>query len=100
MKKRKTFKLSDTAISFVSKYALKELNINSKIDEKIADEIFIFAENCELNLIDENGSDKDYDYPEKERDILGDLYVSEVSGYYSKNIDIDLDELNKKLKLK
>lgn len=100
MKKRKTFKLSDTAISFVSKYALKELNINSKIDEKIADEIFIFAENCELNLIDENGSDKDYDYPEKKRDILGDLYVSEVSGYYSKNIDIDLDELNKKLKLK
>ena len=85
---------------FISQYALKELNINSKIDEKNIDEILIFAENCELNLIDENGNDKDYDYPEKERDILGDLYVSEVSGYYSKNIDIDLDDLNKKLNLK
>lgn len=100
MKKCKTFKLTNDAISFISQYALKELNINSKIDEKNIDEILIFAENCELNLIDENGNDKDYDYPEKERDILGDLYVSEVSGYYSKNIDIDLDDLNKKLNLK
>ena len=100
MKKCKTFKLTYDAISIISKYALNELNINSKIDEKNIDEILIFAENCELNLIDENGNDKDYDYPEKERDILGDLYVSEVSGYYSKNIDIDLDDLNKKLNLK
>lgn len=100
MKKYNTFKLSDSAIYFILKYALKELNINSKINERIAEEILNYAENCELNMIDENGTDKDYEYPEKERDILGDLYVSEVSGYYSKNIDINLEDLNNRLNLK
>lgn len=75
-------------------------NTLSKINENIAEKILIFAENCELNMINEDGTDKDYEYPNKERDILGDLYVSEVSRKHSKNIEIDLDDLNTCLNLK
>lgn len=99
MKKSKTFKLSDTSLSFVKKYALKELNINSKINQETIEKILNFAVNCELNMIDENGKDKDYQYPEKERDNLGDYFVSEVSGKQAKNIDIDLEDLNERLNL-
>lgn len=100
MKKCKTFKLSDTSFSFVKKYALKELNINSKINQETIEEILKFAVDCELNMIDENGMDKDYDYPEKERDILGDYFVGEVSGKEANNIFVDLEDLNARLNLK
>ncbi len=94
MKKKKIFKHSNSSVRFISKYALKEFDIKSKIDEQMVEKILIFAKNCELNMIDEDGTDKDYEYPNKEKDILGDLYISEVSGKHSKNIEIDLDDLN------
>jgi len=96
----KKFKLSETAVLFIQKYAIPELKIENIITEKIQDEIFNFATDCELNMIDENGCDKDYDYMEKERDILGDKYVSEVSGQWALNLIIDLDDLNERLGLK
>ena len=45
-------------------------------------------------MIDEQGYDRTDDYPEKERDILGDAYVTETSAY-----EIDLIDLNEKLGL-
>lgn len=95
-----TFTLSEDALLFVRKYAIPALKIEGLITEALADEIFQFATECELNMIDplsKNGGDKTYDYPEKERDVLGDKYVSEVSGRWSKDFLIDLDDLNKRL---
>lgn len=94
------FTLSEDAIVFIRKYAIPALKIEGLITEAIADDIFEFATECELNMIDplsEDGADKTYDYPEKERDALGDKYVSEVSGRWSKDFLIDLDDLNKRL---
>lgn len=99
MKKNITFKLSEQGLTFIKEYAVKELIITSKIDDDIMDKIFKFAVDCELNMIDEQGKDKEFNYPEKERDILGDEFVSEVSGNYGKNINIDLNDLNSRLNL-
>ena len=86
--------LSDRAILFIEKYAIPALEICSKIDDDIAMSILDFAFDCELNIVDDNGYDRTDEYPEKERDILGDAYVTEVSAYL-----IDLDDLNQRLGL-
>lgn len=94
-KKSKELKiLSDRAILFIEKYAIPTLEICSKIDDDIAMSILDFAFDCELNMVDDNGYDRTDEYPEKERDILGDAYVTEVSAYL-----IDLDDLNQRLGL-
>jgi len=87
-------KLSDNALLFIKKYAMDALHINQKIDDDIACDILHFACQCELNMVDSEGKDRTEDYPQKERDILGDAYVTEVSDYL-----IDLDDLNNRLGL-
>lgn len=57
-------------------------------------DILNFACRCELNMIDEQGCDRVDFYPEKERAVLGDAYVTETSAY-----EIDLDDLNNRLNL-
>ena len=86
--------MSDRAILFIDKYAIPTLGISSKIDDDIAMSILDFALDCEINMVDDNGYDRTDEYPEKERDILGDAYVTEVSAHL-----IDLDDLNKRLGL-
>lgn len=89
-------KVSDEAIYFIKKYAIHALNLSLPLNEDSFCEVLAFADECELNMIDplsKYGSDKDYDYPEKERDILGDKFVSETSAYL-----IDLEDLNERLK--
>lgn len=68
------------------------MKIQGKIDEDTAIDILGFACDCELNMIDEQGHDRTDDYPEKERDVWGDAYVSETSAY-----EIDLIDLNERL---
>ena len=52
-------------------------------------------------MVDENGNDITYDYPEKERNEMADRFVSEVSGKLASDYwTVDFDELNKKLGLK
>lgn len=97
MKKTKTFKLSDTALSFIKKYALHYLKITSKITSDDFDKIMEYASQCELGMVDDNGFDKDYDYPEKEECEMGDYFVTEVSGNYANEVEVDLDDLNKRL---
>ena len=87
-------KLSEQALLFVKNYAIPSLKIQGKIDEDASMDIFDFACQCELNMVDDNGYDRTDDYPEKERDILGDAYVSETSAFV-----IDLDDLNQRLGL-
>ena len=87
-------KLSEQALLFVKIYAIPSLKIQGKIDEDSAMDILDYACQCELNMIDEKGNNRTDDYPEKERDILGDAYVSETSAYI-----IDLDDLNQRLGL-
>lgn len=88
------FILSDEAIYFIKNYAMKELNVILPIDEDKFYEILEFADECELHMIDEDGNDRQDNYPEKERDIFGDKFVTEVSG---KNCEPDLDDLNRRL---
>ena len=87
-------KLSEEAILFIKKYAIPKLKIQGRINEDVAIDILDFACDCELNMIDEQGDDRTDDYPEKERDILGDAYVTETSAY-----EIDLIDLNERLGL-
>ena len=93
-KEDKPKKLSEQALLFVKKYAIPTLKIQGKIDDDSAMDILDFACQCELNMVDEQGCDRVDDYPEKERDILGDAYVTENSAY-----EIDLDDLNNRLNL-
>ena len=87
-------KLSEEALMFIKKYAIPTLNIQGKINTDSAIKILDFACQCELNMIDDEGKDRTDDYPEKERNILGDSYVTEISAY-----EIDLDDLNQRLGL-
>lgn len=99
-KKYPKFMLSEEALLFIKKYAIPILKIEGPIDEEMEYAIFDFAVECELNMIDplsKEGSDKTYEYTEKERDYLGDKYVSEVSGRWGKDFIVDLDDLNKRL---
>jgi hypothetical protein len=83
------------AILFIKKYAIPELSLTNPLDEDQFDEICTFADDCELDMIDENGEDKQYDYPEKERDILGDKFVTFMSHHADIDYYIDYDELSK-----
>lgn len=99
-KELKVFKLSDEAIEFIKIYLLKELNINTKVDMDILDEFVSIAFDWESLMVDENGDDKTYDYPNKERNEMADRFVSEVSGKLSTEMWIpDFDDLNKRLGL-
>lgn len=89
-----TIKLSEQALLFIKKYAIPVLNIQEKINEDSAMDILDFAIQCELNMVNDQGYDRIEEYPEKERDFLGDAYVTETSAY-----GIDLDDLNKRLGL-
>jgi hypothetical protein len=86
---------TDREILFIKKYAIPDLGLTYPLDEEQFDKICDYAEDCELNMIDEYGADKQYDYAEKERDILGDRFVTFMSSYADKNYFIDYDELNK-----
>lgn len=101
--KIKKFCLSDDAITFIQKYVINELSINNPINEEMLDEIISLATDWELDMIDQNskyGSDKQYDYPEKERNELADKFVGEVTGKWDDNKLIpDFDDLNKRLGL-
>lgn len=87
-------KLSEQALLFIKKYAIPKLNIQERIDEDSAMDILDFAIQCELNMVNAEGYDRTDEYPEKERDFLGDAYVTETSAY-----GIDLDDLNRRLGL-
>lgn len=89
-----SIKLSEQALLFIKKYAIPTLNIREKIDEDLAMSILNFAVQCELNMVNDRGYDRTEEYPEKERDYLGDAYVTETGAYR-----IDLDDLNKRLGL-
>ena len=94
------FKLSDEAIEFIRLYLLKKLNISTKIDMDILDDFVSIAFDWESEMVDENGKDKTYDYPNKERNEMADRFVSEVSGKLSTDLWIpDFDDLNKRLGL-
>ena len=87
-------KLSEQALLFIKKYAIPTLNIQEKINEDSAMDILDFAIQCELNMVTAEGYDRTDEYPERERDFLGDAYVTETSAY-----GIDLDDLNRRLEL-
>lgn len=94
------FKLSEEAIEFIRLYLLKELNISTKIDMDIMDDFVSIAFDWESEMVDENGKNKTYDYPNKERNEMADRFVSEVSGKLSTDLWIpDFDDLNKRLGL-
>ncbi len=94
------FKLSDEAIEFIRVYLLKELNVSTKIDMDMLDDFVSIAFDWESEMVDENGKDKTYDYPNKERNEMADRFVSEVSGKLSTDLWIpDFDDLNKRLGL-
>ena len=94
------FKLSDEAIEFIRLYLLKKLNISTKIDMDILDDFVSIAFEWESEMVDENGKDKTYDYPNKERNEMADRFVSEVSGKLSTDLWIpDFDDINKRLGL-
>lgn len=87
-------KLSEQALLFIKKYAIPSLNIQGKIDDDSAMDILDYACQCELHMTDEQGRDRIDNYPEKERDIWGDAYVTETSA-----CKIDLNDLNQRLGL-
>jgi len=99
-KEVKVFELSEEAINFIKTYLLKECNITTKIDRDTLDQFVVVAFNWETDMVDENGNDITYDYPEKERNEMADRFVSEVSGKLASDYwTVDFDELNKKLGL-
>ena len=96
----RVFKLSDEAIEFIKTYLLKELNVTTKIDMDILDEFESIAFDWESLMVDENGYDITYEYPNKERNEMADRFVSEVSGKLSTDLWIpDFDDLNRRLGL-
>ncbi len=101
-KEIKTFTLSNEAVLFIKKYAYPQLNTNSLIDEDLLDDITELATQWELDMIDplsEDGRDKTYDYPEKERNELADKFVGEITGQWDDESTPDFDDLNKRLGL-
>ena len=99
-KEKAVFKLSDEAVIFIKKYLFEECDVKSKIDDDLLDEFVSIAFDWESSMVDENGNDKDYDYPDKERNEMADRFVSEVSGKLSSDLWVaDLDDLNKRLGL-
>ena len=94
----KVFKLEDESIEFIRRYLLREFNVTSKIDGDLLDEFLSLAFDWETMMVDENGNEKNDDYPEKERNEMADRFVSDVSGRWSSGLWIpDFEDLNKKL---
>lgn len=99
-KEKAVFKLSDEAVIFIKKYLFVECDVKAKINDDLLDEFVSIAFDWESSMVDENGNDKDYDYPDKERNEMADRFVSEVSGKLSSDLWVaDLDDLNKRLGL-
>lgn len=102
-KEIKKFYLSEEAIYFLKKFVVTQMNITSPIDAETLDNIVDLATQWELDMIDplsENGSDKTYDYPEKERNKLADKFVGEVTGQWDdEKLVPDFDDLNTRLGL-
>lgn len=94
------FRLSDEAIEFIKTYLLKELNITTQVDMDMLDDFVSIAFDWESEMVDENGEDRTYDYPNKKRNEMAERFVSEVSGKLSTDLCVpDLDDLNKRLGL-
>lgn len=99
-KQLKFFKLSDEAIEFIKKYLLKECKVVTKIDGDTLDDFLSVAFDWESLMVDENGNDKNYDYPDKERNEMADRFVSEVSGKWTSGLwSPDFEDVNKRLGL-
>jgi hypothetical protein len=86
---------TEREILFIKKYAIPDLGLTEPLNEEQFDKICMYAEECELDMIDENGEDRQGDYPEKERDILGDRFVTFMSSYADIDYVIDYEELSK-----
>lgn len=99
----KKFRLSENAISFIKNYALVQLNINTKIDTETLDRIVDLAVEWELDMIDplsKDGCDKTYEYPERARNELADMFVGEITGQWNDDEAIpDFDDINNRLGL-
>lgn len=96
----KVFKLSDDAVYFIKKYLLQECNILTEIDGDLLDEFLSIAFDWESLMVDENGNDKTYDYPDKERNEMADKFIAEVAGKWSSGLwTPDFEDLNKRLGL-
>lgn len=99
----KKFRLSEDAVVFIEKFVLRELKLTTAINSDIMDKIIELATQWELNMIDsstENYQDKKYDYPERERDMAADKFVTEITGQWDEdNSVLDFDDLNERLKL-
>ena len=99
----KTFVLSETAITFIKQFVFPKLNIISPIDENMLDTIINLATQWEMDMIDPlstDGCDKNYDYPERERNELADKFVSELTGQWNDDTLVpDFENLNKRLGL-
>ena len=91
---------SNNAVLFIKKYAIPYLNIVGDIDnDDVIIEIEGIARDWEDDMVDKDGSDKEYDYPEKERNELADKFIGEVySVIEDENEFFDYDDLNKRLK--
>ena len=102
-KEIKKFILSENAIIFIKKYAYPQLNTTTPIDENVLDRITELATQWELDMIDplsEDGCDKTYEYPERERNELADKFVGEITGQWDdEKLVPDFTDLNKRLGL-
>ena len=100
-KEIKKFKLSENAIMFIKKFAMPELKLTAPIDVAVLDKIVELATQWELDMIDplsEDGCDKTYEYPERERNELADKFVGEITGQWDDDTFVpDFDDLNKRL---
>ena len=92
------FCLSSDGLKFITEYAMSALSIDKPVTEESEKQIFEYAKKCELNMTDNDGNDINSDYPEKERDILADKYVTELSLAWAKDYVLDLDDLNNRIK--
>lgn len=88
------YPLSEEAVEFIRTYILPIKHIDF-IDRDIFYDILDIAENWELDMIDENGVDKN-DNPFIERDTMGMNFVTEITG---QDGEPNLDDLNCRLGL-
>ena len=89
------YSVSEEAVEFIRTYILPVKHIDF-IDEDVLYDIFDIAESWELDMIDENGFDRE-DNPFMERDTMGMNFVSEISG---QDGEPDLEDLNRRLGLR
>ena len=97
------FNLSENAVNFIKKFVLTELNIISPINEETLDCIINLATQWEIDMIDplsSDGCDKNYDYPERERNEMADKFVGEITGQWNdEKLVPDFEDLNRRLGL-